>query len=56
VVPRPRPPGTPTATSAIIDVKDKAAPKTAKSLANKEREATAQQQHTEIDSGETAHG
>ncbi len=56
VVLRPHPPGTPMAAAAIIDVKDKTLPKTAKGASNKEREAIAQQQHTEIDGGEIAHG
>ena len=56
VVTRPRPPGTPMTASAAIDIKDKAIPKIAKGAATKERESNAQQQHSEADSGETAHG
>jgi len=44
------------AAAAIIDVKDKTLPKTAKGASNKEREALAQQQHPELDGGEIAHG
>ena len=45
------------ATSAVPDVKDKGAPKTAKSTANKERELTAQQQHhVEPEIAEVSHG
>ena len=43
-------------TSLIGDVKDKATPKTAKGAANKERESTAPQQHSEPDNAETVHG
>jgi hypothetical protein len=56
VVTRPRPPGTPMATSAIPDIKDKAPPKTAKGAANKDREATAQQHHNESEIAEIPHG
>ncbi|CAF0991291.1 unnamed protein product [Rotaria sordida] len=58
IVPRPHPPGTPVAASSIVDIKDKAAPKTAKGAAIKEREPTAQpqqQQPSEADSGEASH-
>jgi hypothetical protein len=57
IVTRPRPPGTPMPASLIAEVKDKATPKTAKGATTKERENTAlQQQHSELDSGETTHG
>lgn len=56
VVQRPRPPGTPMVAATVVDVKDKSTPKTAKGAANKEREATAHQQHTETESGESNHG
>ncbi len=57
IVLRPHPPGTPVAATAILaDLKDKAAPKTAKGATNKEREATAQQQHNEPEVGEVVHG
>ncbi|CAF0918020.1 unnamed protein product [Rotaria sp. Silwood1] len=55
IVLRPHPPGTPVVPSAIADIKDKAAPKTAKGAASKEREHTAVQQPSEADSGETSH-
>ncbi len=44
------------ATVILADLKDKAAPKTAKGAINKEREATAQQQHNETEVGEAVHG
>lgn len=56
VVQRPRPPGTPMAAAAVVDVKDKTTPKTAKGTANKEREPTAHQPHTETEGGESNQG
>ncbi|CAF4326358.1 unnamed protein product [Rotaria sp. Silwood2] len=55
IVPRPHPPVTPVVPPSIADIKDKAAPKTAKGATIKEREPTAPQQPSEADSGETSH-
>lgn len=59
VVSRPRPPATPMPTASLADGKDKAAQKTGKGTASKERDATAPQQqqpHSELDNTENAHG
>lgn len=44
VVQRPHPPGTPVVASAIVDTKEKVAPKIAKNATGKEKEPTVQQQ------------
>jgi hypothetical protein len=58
IVPRPRPPGPAAGTSSTTDVKDKSAPKATKGAANKDREAASvlQQQHSEVDTGESSRG
>ena len=55
VVPRPHPPGIPMVASSIPDNKDKTAPKTAKGVTTKERDAVGTN-HSEVESGETSPG
>ena len=55
VVPRPRVSGTVGGVASAADTKDKAATKTSKIAANKEREAAAHQ-HAELESGDTLAG